>query len=219
MENIVLIGATGYVGSAILNELLSRNIAVTAIARNIDKIATNNTLVTKKAADINNIDELTSIIKGADVVISAFNAGWTNPDLYNAYTKGANAIHQAVEKANVKRLIVIGGAGTLFIKPGLQLVDTPDFPEFIKPGATAVRDYFKNVLSKESKFEWTYFSPAIEMSPEHPGKRTGHYRLGTNTPVFDSENRSRVSVEDVAVAIVDEIENKQQINKQFTIGY
>ncbi|WP_121966022.1 NAD(P)-dependent oxidoreductase [Myroides sp. N17-2] len=218
MKNIVLIGATGYVGSAILNELIQRQYNVTAIARNTTSVS-NSSLVKKVALDITDKAKLVDALKGADIVISAFNAGWTNPNLYNDFTTGANAIHEAVKEAGVSRLIVIGGAGTLYIKPGLQLVDTPDFPDFIKPGATAVRDYFENILAKESAFKWTYFSPAMEMNPNNPGKRTGHYRIGTNTPVFDSESRSRVSVEDVAVAITDEIENEQFLNKQFTIGY
>lgn len=218
MKNIVLIGATGYVGSAILNELIHRQNEVTAIARNTSSI-TNNTLVKKLALDITNQVELVKVLKGADVVISAFNAGWNNPNLYDDFTTGAQTIHNAVREAKVKRLIVIGGAGTLYIKPGLQLVDSADFPEFIKPGATAVRDYFENILSKEESFAWTYFSPAIEMNYLNPGKRTGHFRLGTNAPVYDSECRSRVSVEDVAVAIADEVENGQFLNRQFTIGY
>ncbi|MDR2224308.1 MAG: NAD(P)H-binding protein [Flavobacteriaceae bacterium] len=218
MKNIVLIGATGYVGSAILNELIHRQLNVTIVARNISTIATN-PLVTKVALDITNHAELAKVITGADVVISAFNAGWTNPNLYNDFTTGAQAIHQAVKEAKVPRLIVIGGAGTLYVTPNLQLVDTPEFPEFIKPGATAVRDYFEHTLSKEESFAWTYFSPAIEMNPNNPGERTGHYRIGLSSPVFDCDNRSRISVEDVAVAIADEIENEQFLNRQFTIGY
>ncbi|MGL4582550.1 MAG: NAD(P)-dependent oxidoreductase [Flavobacterium sp.] len=218
MINIVLIGATGYVGSAILNELIHRQYNITAIARNTTSVS-NSTLVKKVALDITDKAKLIDALKGADIVISAFNAGWTNPNLYNDFTTGANAIHEAVREARVSRLIVIGGAGTLYIKPGLQLVDTPDFPDFIKPGATAVRDYFENTLSQEQAFRWTYFSPAIEMNPQTPGKRTGHYRIGNNTPVYDSECRSRISVEDVAVAIVDEVDNNQFKNRQFTIGY
>ncbi|AJA67651.1 MULTISPECIES: NAD(P)-dependent oxidoreductase [Myroides] len=218
MKNIVLIGASGYVGSAILNELIHRQYNVTAIARNTSTIS-NSALVKKVALDITDQKELVKMITGADVVISAFNAGWSNPNLYEDFTTGIQTIHNAVKEAKVERLIVIGGAGTLYIKPGLQLVDTADFPDFIKPGATAVRDYFEQVLSKENGFIWTYFSPAIEMNPQNPGKRTGHFRLSNNTPVYDSECRSRISVEDVAVAIVDEVENEQFKNTQFTIGY
>lgn len=218
MNKLVVIGSTGYVGSAIVNELVYRKIDFTAIARDTSKIPTNK-LITKINLDVTNEVELAQTVLHAEVVLSAFNPGWNNPNLYSAYLKGATSIHNAVKKAKAKRLIVVGGAGSLYIKPDLQLVDTPDFPIEIKPGALAVRDYFLNVLQPEENFEWTYFSPAIEMNPDNPGKRTGQYRFGLKKPVFDRELRSIISVEDVAVAIVDEIENKQFNHKQFTIGY
>lgn len=218
MKAITLIGASGYVGKAIVQESILRNCPLQAIARNTENITTDD-LISKISLDITNEADLQKVLQDSDIVISAFNAGWSNPNLYDDYTKGALSIHQAVKKAGVKRLLVIGGAGTLYVQPGVQLVDTPDFPEMIKPGAAAVRDYFQNVLSKEKEFEWTYFSPAIEMGPHNPGTRTGTYRIGHDTPVYDQEHRSRVSVEDVAVAIIDEIENKHFVNQQFTIGY
>lgn len=218
MKNIILIGATGYVGQALLTEFVERGFQVNAIARNTSKIHSSK-LVTPIELDVTKDHQLENILKEGDIVVSAFNAGWTNPNLYDDFTKGVSAIHEAVKNSNADRLIVIGGAGTLYVKPDLQLVDSPEFPDMIKPGATAVRDYFQNTLSKETSFKWTYFSPAIEMNPGNPGERTGHYRLGLNSPVFDCENRSRISVEDVAVAIADEITNPQFINKQFTIGY
>lgn len=218
MKSIILIGATGYVGQALLAEFTERGFQVNAIARNTQNIPSTR-LITPIEMDVTKDNQLENILKEGDIVVSAFNAGWTNPNLYADFTKGVNAIHQAVKNSNAERLIVIGGAGTLYVKPNLQLVDTPEFPAAIKPGATAVRDYFQNTLSKETAFKWTYFSPAIEMNPGNPGERTGHYRLGVNSPVFDCESRSRISVEDVAVAIADEITTPQFINRQFTIGY
>lgn len=218
MKSIILIGATGYVGQALLAEFIERGFQVNAIARNTDKIHSSK-LVTPIQMDITVDKQLENILKEGDIVVSAFNAGWSNPNLYDDFTKGINVIHQAVKNSNADRLIVMGGAGTLYVKTDLQLVDTPEFPAAIKPGATALRDYFQNTLSKETEFKWTYFSPAIEMNPGNPGERTGHYRLGVNSPVFDCENRSRISVQDVAVAIADEITTPQFINRQFTIGY
>ncbi|MTG99054.1 MULTISPECIES: NAD(P)-dependent oxidoreductase [Myroides] len=218
MQKVVLIGATGYVGKAILKELVYRNIETTAMARNIEAIA-QSSLLTLKSVDVMETDKLTELLKGADTVISAFNAGWTNPNLYDDYIQGATSIHQAVKDSHTKRLIVIGGAGTLYIKPNLQLVNSADFPDVIKPGALAAKDYFEKILSQEESFNWTYCSPAIEMNPTNTGVRTGRFRYGTNTPVYDSECRSRISVEDLAVAIIDEVNNKQLLNRQFTIGY
>ncbi len=218
---IALIGATGYVGNAILNELTSRNYKVTAIARNTDKITNENENITKRNADIFKTEELTEILNGSDVVISAYNPGWTNPNIHDDYLKGAESIQKAVEQSDANRLIIIGGAGTMKID-GNYIVDGPDFPKEIYPGASAVKKYFVENLSKNETLDWEFFSPAIEMnmfSEDKDRGRTGAYRYGNDTPVFDNEGRSRHSVEDLAVAIVDEIEQKQFVRKQFTAAY
>ena len=218
---IALIGATGYVGNAILNELTNRNYKVTAIARNTDKITNENENITKRNADIFKTEELTEILNGSDVVISAYNPGWTNPNIHDDYLKGAESIQKAVEQSDANRLIIIGGAGTMKID-GNYIVEGPDFPKEIYPGASAVKKYFVENLSKNETLDWEFFSPAIEMnmfSEDKDRGRTGAYRYGNDTPVFDNEGRSRHSVEDLAVAIVDEIEQKQFVRKQFTAAY
>jgi uncharacterized protein len=215
---IALIGATGFVGVHVLNELVSRGHHVTAIARNTDKIDTSSDLVTAKAADVMNIDEVAAAVAGHDAVISTFNAGWTNPNIYNDFIAGSKAIQAGVKQAGVKRFLTVGGAGSLEIQPGVQLVDTPNFPAEYKPGATAARDYL-NILKTETDLDWTFLSPAIEMSPGHPGERTGKYRTALDTPVFDEHHRSKLSVDDTAVAIVDEIEQGNFIRKRFTAAY
>ncbi|WP_343564623.1 NAD(P)H-binding protein [Sphingobacterium sp.] len=213
---VAVIGSTGYVGTHLVKELADRNYEVIAIARHTESIPSNGN-ITKVEADINNHEQLINALTGADVVISAFNAGWTNPNLYEDFTKGALAIQQAVKDAGVKRFIVVGGAGSLLID-GNRLVDSPEFPQEIKPGALAAADYL-DTIRKENQLEWTMISPAIEMNPHAGGTRTGQYRTGLDSPVFDQEGRSRLSVEDLAVAIVDEIANKQFINKRFTAAY
>ncbi|MGM9478818.1 NAD(P)-dependent oxidoreductase [Pedobacter sp. GSP4] len=214
---IALIGASGFVGKAILNELVNRGNEVVAIARDVDKIENNNAAVTKVAVDVLDVAKLAEILKGADAVVSAFNAGWANPNLYNDTITGAEAIQAAVKASGVERYIFIGGAGTLQID-GHQLVDGPNFPAEYKPGASAVRDYF-NILKKETSFDWLFFSPAIEMHQGITAGRTGKYRLGKTSPVFNAEGRSILSVEDLAVAIVDELENKAHHQEQFTAAY
>src|SRR5690349_6527558 len=145
----VLIGASGFVGASILNELLSRGHEVTAIVRHVDKIAAaSNDKLTLKAIDVLNTDELTAAIKGSDAVISAFNAGWTNPNLYHDFIAGSESIQKAVKASGVNRLIVVGGAGSLEID-GKQLVDGPDFPADYKAGATAARDYLTSLKQEE----------------------------------------------------------------------
>ena len=216
-----IIGATGYVGNAILNELVNRNYEVTAIARNTSKITNPSENISKRNADVFDENELTEVISGHDIVISAYNPGWTNPNIHEDYLKGAESIQNAVEKSDVKRLIVIGGAGTMKID-GNYIVDGHEFPKEIYAGASAVKKYFTENLSKNESLDWEFFSPALEMnmfSEDKDRGRTGNYRYGSDTPVFDKDGRSRHSVEDLAVAIVDEIEKKQFVRKQFTAAY
>lgn len=208
---IALIGATGFVGSAILKELANRGHEITGISRHAG--TTEN--VTWQQADISNVSELSKILAGHDVVISAFNAGWTNPNIYDDFISGSKAIQSAVKESAVKRFITIGGAGSLFVAPGLQAVDTPDFPKEYHAGASAARDYL-NILKGEKDLDWAFFSPAFELTPT---ERTGKYRLGLDNPVFDANNRSILSVADLAVVIGDEIENPKHHQQRFTAAY
>lgn len=213
---IAIIGATGFLGSNLVKEATRRGLEVTAIARNIDKITDGQ--VNKISVDVNNADELARVLTGHDAVVSAFNAGWTNPDIYDDFLAGSKAIQQAVKKSGVKRLIVIGGAGSLYVADNLQLIDTPEFPEAYKPGASAARDYL-NILKEEKDLDWAFFSPAIEMNAGITAGRTGKYRLGTDHPVFDGNNISRMSGEDVAVVLIDEVEKPRHHQVRFTAAY
>lgn len=213
---IAIIGATGFVGSKLVNEAIDRGLEVTAIARNIDKITQDK--VSKIAVDVNNQEVLSQALNGHDVVISAFNAGWENPNIYDDFITGSKAIQQAVKKSGVKRMIVVGGAGSLYLNDTQQLVDTPDFPENIKPGATAARDYLA-ILQQEKELDWVFFSPAIEMHPGITTGRTGKYRLGKDNPVFDENKVSKLSPEDVAVVLLDEVEQPKHHQERFTAAY
>jgi putative NADH-flavin reductase len=211
---IAIIGATGFVGSAILNELADRKHEITAIARTPKDTAN----VTWIAADVYNIDTLAETLKGHDVVVNAFNPGWTNPNIYDDSIKGSKSIQEAVKQSGVKRFITIGGAGSLFVAPGLQAIDTPDFPKDIYDGANAARDYL-NIIKAEKELDWAFFSPAFEMHAGTKTGRTGKYRLGLENPVFNEEQRSILSVEDLAVVIADEIETPKHHQVRFTAGY
>ncbi|ANI88023.1 histidine kinase [Arachidicoccus ginsenosidimutans] len=214
---VALIGTTGFVGKAILNELLSRNHEVLGIARKPEDVKESNPNLILDSLDVNDEDALAEGLKNYDAVISAFNAGWTNPNFYDDFIKGSKAIEAGVEKSGVKRLIVIGGAGSLYVG-NVQLVDTPQFPKEYYTGASAARDYL-NILKENTVLDWTFFSPAIEMNPQVSGTRTGKYRIGLENPVFDENSRSVLSVEDLAVAIVDELENPKHIKQRFTAAY
>ena len=130
---IALIGGTGFVGSAILKEALDRGHEVTAIVRHPEKLQAHPKLQAKKG-DVYNVDEVARLVSGHDAVISAFNPGWSDPDIYNHQVKGTEAIIKGVKQASVKRLLFVGGAGSLEVKPGVQLVDTPEFPKEWKQG-------------------------------------------------------------------------------------
>ncbi|MCC9016719.1 NAD(P)-dependent oxidoreductase [Flavobacterium lipolyticum] len=211
---IAIIGATGFVGTAILNELANRNHDLTAIARN----PKDNSNATWKSADIFNVEALSEILKGNDIVINAYNPGWTNPNIYDDFIAGSKAIQEAVKKSGVQRFITIGGAGSLFVAPGLQAVDTPDFPKEYHAGATAARDYL-NILKEEKELDWAFFSPAFEMHQGITTGRTGKYRLGLENPVFNDDQRSILSVEDLAVVIADEAETPKHHQVRFTAAY
>jgi putative NADH-flavin reductase len=211
---IAIIGATGFVGSAILNELTTRNYEITAIARN-PKETPNVKWVT---ADIFNVDSLAETLKGNDVVVSAYNPGWTNPNIHDEFIAGSKAIQEAVKKSGVKRLITIGGAGSLYIAPNVQLVDTPEFPKEYYVAASAAREYL-TVIKEEKDLDWAFFSPAIEMHQGITTGRTGKYRLGLENPVFDANQRSILSVEDLAVVIADEVETPKHHQVRFTAAY
>ena len=215
-KKVAVIGATGFVGAQVVNELSNRGYQVEAFARDVTKIEPKDNVVAK-SIDVNNVDELAEALKGNDAVISTFNAGWTNPNLYNDFLNGSLNIEKAVENSGVKRFITVGVAGSLYID-GNQLVDGSDFPEEIKPGATAARDYL-NKIKENTTLDWTFFSPAIEMHQGTAGVRVGKYRTALENPVFNEEGRSVLSVEDVAVVLVDELEQNNHIRERFTAAY
>lgn len=216
MKKIVLIGASGFVGSAILNEALSRGIKVTAVVRNPEKIKISNPNLTIIKADVSSASEVTEFSKGSGAVISAYNPGWHNPDMYNETLRVYPEILKGVKNADVKRLLIVGGAGTLFVAPGKRVVDTGAIPEEIIGGVKSLGEFYLNTLTNEKNIDWVFFSPAGNI---FPGKRTGNYRLGKDDLIIDEKGKSNISVQDYAKAMIDELENPQHHQERFTIGY
>lgn len=216
MKKIILIGASGFVGSAILNEVLSRDIKVTAVVRNPEKIKISNPNLTIIKADVSSASEVTEFSKGSDAVISAYNPGWHNPDMYNETLRVYPEILKGVKNADVKRLLIVGGAGTLFVAPGKRVVDTGAIPEEIIGGVKSLGEFYLNTLTNEKSIDWVFFSPAGNI---FPGKRTGNYRLGKDDLIIDEKGESNISVQDYAKAMIDELENPQHHQERFTIGY
>jgi uncharacterized protein len=211
---IALIGGTGFVGSAILQEALNRGHEVTAIVRNPEKLPARPKLHPQKG-DVYDEEEVARLAAGHDAVISAFNPGWSNPDIYNQQVKGTRAIISGVKKAGIKRLLFVGGAGSLEVKPGIQSVDLPGFPSEYKQGALATREAL-TMLRQETGLEWSFLSPSADV---FPGQRTGQFRLGTDQLLKDARGESRISVQDYAMAMIDEVEKPQHVRQRFTAGY
>jgi len=216
MKNVILIGASGFVGTAILNELLNRGHKVTAVVRHPEKIFTRNINLSIEKADVSSAETVAELSKGFDAVISAYNPGWTNPNIASETLSVYTAILDGVKKAGVKRLLCVGGAGTLFSARGLRLVDAGIFPAEFLPAVKALGEFYLSVLWNEKSIDWVFFSPAKNIAP---GVRTGKFRLGKDDLIIDEKGESNISVEDYAVAMVDELENPTHHQERFTIGY
>jgi uncharacterized protein len=216
MKKIVLIGASGFVGSAILNEALERGYQVKAIVRNPEKITIKNPNLTIVKADVSSSQRVSELCKGADDVISAYNPGWTNPDIYNDTLKIYPAILEGVKRSGVKRFLIVGGAGSLFVSPGLRLMDAGIIPESFLPAIRSLARFYLEILSSEKDLDWVFFSPAGNISHS---ERTGKFRLGKDDLITDTEGKSNISVEDYSVAMLDEVEKPSHHKERFTIGY
>ena len=206
---VVLYGASGMIGSRILHELVTRGHQVTAVVRNPAKVTAAGVRVLK--GDVTDAASVAQTAQGADAAISAYAPPKGEEP---AISSVLLALLDGLTEAGVRRLIVVGGAGALEVAPGVALVDAPGFPEAYRDIAMAHRDLLP--ILKESDLDWTYLSPAGFIQP---GERTGKFRLGTTSLVVNEKGESRISAEDYAVALVDELENPQHIHRQFTLAY
>lgn len=210
---LALIGSTGQVGSHLLDEALRRGHAVTALSRHPGKVAPRPGLTVAKA-DAYDAAQVAAAIAGHDAVLDAFNPGWGDPEIRANFMKGTRAILEGVKRAGLKRILVVGGAGSLFIAPGAQLVDTPGFPAEWKEGALGAREALE-AIKGETALDWTFLSPPVFLNL-HGGERTGKYRLGGDEVLMDGDKPAGISVEDLAVAVLDEIEKPAHIRERFT---
>jgi uncharacterized protein len=210
---IAIIGATGYIGSALLNEALSRGHEVTALVSRPDRVP-GHPKVKAVQADVLDETALVERLQGQDAVISAF-SGHAQANVYDYYLQGIQSIIAAAKRAGTPRLLVVGGAGSLEVAPGVQVVDTPDFPAQWKATAEGARQAL-HLLRKESALNWTMLSPAAHIEP---GVRTGRFRTGTDQLLLDEQGESRISLEDYAVAMLDELERPAHARSRFTVAY
>ncbi len=216
---IALIGATGYVGSKVLAEALERGHRVTAIVRHPEKLAAHPNL-TAQRGDVLESDELASLLAGHDLIISAFNPKRqsTDPDIFEQHVRGHKAIIAAVKKSGVGRFIAVGGAASLKVASGAEYLDSPDFPADYKPflpGIRGTRELYY-LLKPETGFDWVFLAPSARIAP---GTRTGRYRVGKEHLLFDAQGASTITLEDYAVALLDEAEHPKHHQQRFTVGY
>lgn len=211
---LALIGASGFVGAAVLQEALNRGHRVTGIVRHPEKLPAHAAL-TAVAGDAYDAAALAQTLAGHDALIDAFNPGWGQAKIRELFIRGTQAIYAAVKQAGVERLLVVGGAGSLYVAPDLQLLDTPDFPAEYKEGAEGARQALQ-LIQGETTLDWSFVSPPALL---HPGERTGQFRIGGDRLLMQGEVPAGISVADLAVAIIDELEHPQHIRQRFTVGY
>jgi putative NADH-flavin reductase len=235
--NIGIVGATGMIGQRIVAEAVSRNHNVTALTHDPTYIPRQQGAVTWKVADVLQADSIAAVLPSLDALVSAYgpgprrNSGGQHPPeavdeairRADTLVTAANNLLKVLEKRPALRLIIVGGAASLEIQPGVQAADSPIMPEVLKlaglpEGYIAVIRAHGEALNlyRTSNRNWTYFSPAAVIAP---GQRTGRFRLGTNQLIVDEKGQSRISCEDYAVALVDEIELPRHVQRRFTIGY
>jgi putative NADH-flavin reductase len=211
--NIALIGASGFIGSAVLAEALSRGHQVSALVGRPERLTAHTQLRALKA-DVQDSAALATQLKGHQAVITAF-SGHAQTDVLGYYLKGFRSIVQATKQADVSRLLVVGGAGSLEVAPGVLLIDTPQFPEAYKATAEGARQALQ-LLREEPHLDWTLLSPSLMIVP---GERTGRFRLGGDQLLFSAQGDSRISVQDYAMAMIDELEHPAHRRARFTVGY
>jgi putative NADH-flavin reductase len=216
---IALIGASGFVGSRLLAEGLQRGHHVTALVRHPENIETQQHLKVLES-DVLNVDELAKQLAGHDVVISAFNPARQSldPDIYERHVAGHKAIIAAVKKSGVRRLLAVGGAASLKTAAGIEFLDSPEFPADYEPYKPSIRGtralYY--LLKEERELDWVFLAPSVRTTP---GARTGSYRVGKDHVLYDAQGASHISLEDYAVAMLDELEKPKHHRERFTVGY
>lgn len=215
-KNILLIGASGYAGAALLDEALNRGHEVTAMVRHPEKITRKAPNLHIVKGDATDPAELAAAAQGKDAVVSAYNPGWDNPHIYEDTLRNYPRILEGVRQAGVNRLLIVGGAGTLFVKPGLRLMDTGKLAEEWMPGVKGLAEFFLNTLTKVDDIDWVFLSPAADF---FPGERTGKYRTGKDDLLTDEKGDSRISTADYAIAMIDELEQPRHHKERFTVAY
>ncbi len=207
---VALYGSTGKAGSRILKELVSRGHRVTAIARDPAKLE-GIAGITSKKDDLSDVNRTTEAIRGVDAVISAYGPPQDKTDEIVEVTQRQV---EAVKRAGNPRLLVVGGAGGLNVAPGVTLLESGYLPDAYKPIAKSHGRALK--VLEASEIDWTYLAPAAYFEP---GERTGKFRVGKDELIANEKQESRISMEDYAIALVNELEKPAHRKQRFSVGY
>ncbi|GAB6992040.1 NAD(P)-dependent oxidoreductase [Paenibacillus pini] len=209
--NIVIFGATGTVGFSLVQEALKRNHHVTAVVRDPERMKGTHENLELKQGDILSSDFVAEVVKGKEAVITAYGPVFGKEE---ELVEVARSLVEGLRRAEVSRLLIVGGAGSLEVEPGVRLLDTAEFPAELRPLAVAHAEAYE--VFRQSDLEWTYCSPAAEMEP---GRRTGQFRIGMDKLITDEAGNSRITVEDYAVALIDEMDDPYFVGTRFTVAY
>ena len=214
---IVLFGATGNVGRRIAAEALRRGHDVVGVVRDPAAVMTPDSRVRLVQGDATNAESVAEVVRGADAVVSAISPrpnarGLPQPKL----AENARALIAGLRQAGTRRVLYVGGASTLEIAPGRQLLDEPSFPKAYKAEGLEGREALKIWRTEAEGLDWTFLSPAMEIGP---GERSGHYRTTGEQMLFDAKGKSFISFEDYAVAVLDELEQPQHVGHRFGVAY
>jgi putative NADH-flavin reductase len=214
---IVIFGATGNVGQRVAKEALRRGHEVVGVVRDPAAVQPPDPRVRLVRGDATNADSVAEAVKGADAVVSAISPrpnarGLPAPKLVD----NARAVIAGLRSAGVRRVLYVGGASTLEIAPGKQLLDEPAFPDLYKAEALDGREALKVWRTEATGLDWTFLSPAMEIGP---GERTGTYRTTGEQMLFDAQGKSFISFEDYAVAVLDELEHPTHVGQRFGVAY
>lgn len=221
-------GATGTIGRRVVQEAVARRHRVSAFARDASRFPEAPEAVSWSVADVTEVDSVAANIDGLDVIVNAIGPGRDVSDaMANSHVlpAAARALLSAMERHPSVRLIVVGGAGSLEVHPGLQVADVPGFADSLPATLGVPVDYEKVVLAhrealtlyRVSNRKWTYVSPSAGLVT--PGERTARFRIGGDRLLVAADGTSDISAEDLAVAIIDEAEIPQHVQRRFTVGY
>ena len=211
---IALFGASGTIGQRILREALQRGHTVTAVVRDPSRLTEQHANLTAVSGNVLDPESVAATVAGHDAALSAY--GPSGSQGVETVAEAARSLIAGLTKAGVKRLVVVGGAGSLEVAPGVKLIDSPQFPADYKPIAQAHADALDVYRKEGAALNWTNVSPAALIQP---GERTGKFRLGGDQFLTDAEGQSRISAEDFAIALLDEVESPRHIRQRFTVAY